>query len=112
MGYSHDPSFYPPEFAAIFKRAIAGDDIELPCENHQQATNLRHQFHAYRRAAEQHLVEGWTDLRKITIHLDKNLLTFSSNAELMVRLREAAGIAGPSDADIDKYIDEMDEQDG
>ncbi|MCK5644187.1 MAG: hypothetical protein KAJ19_25535 [Gammaproteobacteria bacterium] len=111
MGYSHDPSFYPPEFQEIFRRALDKDKIEIPCENHQQATNLRHQFHAYRRAVEEHKLEGWSDLRKITISLEGNNLIFSSNEELMNRLRAAAGMTEPSEADIDKYLDELDKGD-
>ena len=107
MPYSKDPSLYPTEFQEIFRRATA-EEFSIDCGTPHQATNMRHQFHAYRRAMEYARTEGWTELRRVSIKLDGTMLHFSNNNEMILRLREAAQLSTPSEEDLDKYLEQLD----
>lgn len=111
MGYSTDPSLYPPEFQELFRRALDQTvEIELPYP--QQAIQLRHQLHAYRRAIEASKTPGWTDLRPVKIQINKSKLTMSNNSELRLAMQKAIGnTTAPTDTELDKYIDEMESGD-
>ncbi len=108
MPYSKDPELYPSEFQEIFKRAL-DEEFSIDCGLDHQAINLRHQFHAYRRAVESARIDGWSELRKVSIKLDGATLHFSNNNELMLRLREAAKISAPTEDDLDAYLKRLEE---
>jgi len=108
MPYSKDPELYPKEFQEIFRRALA-EEFSVDCGLPHQAINLRHQFHAYRRAVESARIDGWSDLRKVSIKLDGHMLHFSNNNDLMLRLREAAKLSEPTEDDLDAYLKRLEE---
>jgi hypothetical protein len=113
MGYSSDPSLYPPEFQELFSRAI-DSPVEINLPYPQQAIQLRHQLHAYRRAVESAKIPGWTDLRQITIQINKSKLTMANNSELRLAMQKAINdttSTEPTDTELDQYIKEMERGD-
>jgi hypothetical protein len=106
MPYSKDPSTYPPEYAAIFQRAIR-EDFEIDAGERGAAINFCHKLHAYRRAIETHKSDGWSALRQTTIRVVGTRVTFSNNADLMANIRNAVGIAAPSETELDAYLDQL-----
>lgn len=106
MPFSTDPRNYPPEFAAIFKRAMK-EDFEIDLEAKNLAVNLCHRLHAYRRAVEIQKVHGWSNLRRTTISVQGTKLLFTCQMDVMAKLRTAAGISEPSEEELDKYLDQL-----
>jgi hypothetical protein len=107
MGYSKDPELYPPEFQELYRRAF-GERVELPCDYPQQATALRHQLHAFRRACEATKIPGWTELRQIQIAIEGSVVILHKNP-ILDMLRDVAGVESqhPSDDQLDQYIKQM-----
>lgn len=108
MGYSTDPSLYPPEFQELYNRALTGTvEIELPYP--QQAIQLRHQLHAYRRAIEASKIPGWTELRSVRIQINKAKLIMSNDSELRLAMQKAIGTIAiePSSSELDEYLKRM-----
>lgn len=109
MGYSKDPNLYPPEFQELYRRAFT-QSVELPCGNPQQATSLRHQLHAYRRAVELTKTPGWTELRQVQVAIQgSNVLLFKNPTLEMLRDVAGTELQQPSDSDLDDYLRKMEE---
>ncbi len=114
MAYSKNPNNYPPEFAELFRRALADKDgCEVECEDFQQATSLRHQLHGYRRAVEAIQLEGWSDLRQVTIQIrGKSTVVLANNAKLLATMREAAKMTAPTEEQLDRYLEQLEKENG
>lgn len=106
MGYSKDPSLYPEEFAEIFRRALT-ERFEIDFTTRREAINMRHQFHAYRRAVELAKLQGWSTLRKIKLELVGSRIIFDSNLETLTKLQEAARVTQPTEAELNQYLNQM-----
>lgn len=110
MGYSTDPTLYPPEFAGLFSKAQE-TSVEIDLEYPQQAIQLRHQLHAYRRAIESSKIPGWSDLRQIQIQINQSKLTMSNNSMLRSAMQKAIGTTTtqPSTSELDEYLKRMED---
>jgi len=113
MGYSSDPTLYPPEFQELFRRAIEGESVKIDLPYPQQAIQLRHQLHAYRRAVEASKIPGWSDLRQVIISINQAQLKMANNSELRLALQKAIGTTSdePSSTELDEYIKQMEHGD-
>ncbi len=109
MGYSSDPTLYPPEFQELYRKALS-ETVEITLDYPQQAIQLRHQLHAYRRAIESSKIPGWSDLRQVKIQINKSQLTMSNDSQLRLAMQQAIGTTiavEPSSKALDDYLKQM-----
>lgn len=110
MPYSRDPKTYPDEFQELFRRATE-EPVEVVCDSANIATNLHHRLHAYRRAAEEARIAGWTELRNVIIQRSKGSVILKPS-RLMTSIHQALQRAEPTQEELDKYWDEAEKSDG
>lgn len=105
MPYPNDPEKYPAEFSMIFRKALGDEEFALDCSSRSEAINLRHRLHAFRRAMEDAKVPGWSELRKVEIHLVGTRL-IAKKEDLSGRIRASLGKSPTalSEEEINKYL--------
>lgn len=108
MPYPKDPTVYPQEFAALFRRALR-ESFEVDFGDRGTAVNYCHRLHAYRRAVECTKQPGWASLRNIILSARGNRVVFQNNSSAMDAIRSAAGVEAPSEAQLDAYLAQLEQ---
>ena len=106
MPYPNDPAVYPDYFLPLFQRAQL-EEVRVDMKERGLASNIRHQLHAFRRAAEAHRWPQSPALRNVVVTVEGTELILRPNAGL-ANLRAAVGAsATPSDMtkdELEEYI--------
>lgn len=97
MPYPSDPKRYPDYFLQLFKRAMK-QELRVNMGAEGQASNIRHQLHAYRRALETAHWPNATELRNVTVSVEGTDLVMKPNQALEM-LKNAAGPLAPTPED-------------
>ena len=108
MPFPMDPLKYPPEFAALYRRALK-EPFEVDLLDRGIAANYCHRLHAYRRAVETMQPANSFGLRTIIISQRGTRIIFGSSAGAMEAIRSAAGIHMPSDQELDDYLAQLEQ---
>lgn len=108
MGFPKDPTKYPAEFAALYRKALVGP-FEIDLGDRGMAVSYCHRLHAYRRAVEFVRPETAVGMRDITLSARGTRVIFRSNEAAMAVIREAVGIVEPTTEELDEYLAKLEQ---
>ncbi len=108
MAYPKDPDKYPEIFLRLFNKTLETGHTHISMKLNE-ARNLRHQLHAWRRAMEDTRSPGFSNLRRIQITVADDGLYLSSKDDVLNKLEEALGEEIEiNDDEMDRYLADLD----
>ena len=108
MGFPTDPTKYPVEFAALYRRALK-EVFEIDLGDRNLAISYVHRLHAYRRAVEETQGIHHSSMRSTVIKQRGTRIIFDNEQIAVDAIRSAAGMHAPTNDELDKYLAQLEQ---